>query len=481
VCNFYVVENLIVRCINPGILSIASYLDTKDYRVEILDMSEDTDFSALTSGLKEEMPWIVGVSRSTGFNYLSSMECARIAKQLCPEALVIAGGQHVGPLGMIAPEECPWFDVVVKYEGELVTEQLLEQYGRQGSEYDCSAIPGIAYRHDGRIAETRGYPGLLDLNEAPFPNHELYPDFRKFNPYVEESRGCFFHCRYCTSNFTNEGVIRVKKHDRFLAELEHALALYGTGPIYPKLLASTFGTNVENTLRIAEGIGDLGIRWTSGFRVDSPWAKYLDELYRSGFRICSAGLESASAEILERMGKTRKPTVYLERAQRLIDAVSRHDGLMLKIKIMFYIGETPKTIKESLHFLLKNSHGIAEVQCPPVFAFPGVPFLQNLSDLEVECGCSLIRRGDWERVHIYPVKPSRYFTFEEIAGLSNTLEEIFSPEHIYYEVNQYTYGLEDEDEIRENGRKGSFRPRDRFSGPVVLASSCFGSGDKGLV
>lgn len=451
---FSVVGNLIVRCINPGILSIASYLDAQGYKVRILDLSEESDFSSLLECLEKDTPWVAGISCSTGFNYLSSIECSRIIRQLCPETLIIAGGQHIGPLGTTALRECPWLDVVVKYEGELVTEQLLEHYARRGRACDLSVVPGIAFRQGDSLIDNAALPKLLDLNDAPFLNYELYPNFRKFNPYVEESRGCPHRCRYCLSNFTNLGAIRVKRYDRFLAELDHAVHLYGTEPLYP-ILASTFGINAENTLRIAEGMRGLGIRWNTEFRVDNPWPEYLGELYHSGLRILSVGLESASPEVLHRMGRTRNPPAYIEQAQKLIERVSQLGDLMLKVKIMFYAGETPRTIRETLQFLLRNADGITEMQFSPVFAFPGAPFTVDFPALEAECGCSLVRTADWEKLHLYPVNLSRYFGFREISAFSNTLERIFSPEHSYYDVNQYTYGLADEDGIRV-GLQGKF-------------------------
>jgi len=451
--TLYIADNQIVRCINPGILSIASYIQAKGNNVEIIDLLECTDLAPLQEALTQQQPWIIGISCSHGFSYLSTLACAKLARNLCPDSLIVVGGQHVGPLGKIVLTESEGIDIVVKYEGELPTEKLISHFARHGRKVPPNHVPGIVYREpNGKIGENFEPPEFLDLNDMPYLAFELYPNYKTFNPYVEESRGCFFKCDYCLANYTNLSRIRVKRSDRFLDELKHTIALYGKDPLYP-ILASTFGTRVQNTLQIADGMRDLGIRWTTEFRIDSAWPKYLDAMYNSGFRIATIGLESASPEILLRMNKTKQPDRYLDHAQKLVDTSANYDDLLLKFNIILYIGETPKTIRETLTFLLRNADKLAAVRFSPLFGFPGTPFLDNFEKYSQQFGATLITDGHWGQTHISPVNISRYFSFEECSTFSNTLEKLFTDDKVYFEANQYTYGLEDVDEIKRKVTK----------------------------
>lgn len=447
--TLYIPGNQIVRCINPGILSIATHIHSKGYEVEIVDLLESASLDPLTKVLTHQQPWVIGISCSHGFNYLSTLECARHARTLSPDSLIVVGGQHAGPLGKMVLAECEEIDVVVKYEGELPTEKLVSHFSRWGRKKPPSHIPGIVFRdQDGKIKENSELPEFLDLNEMPFLEFELYPNFRRFNPYVEESRGCFFGCNYCLANHMNLSQIRVKRSDRFLAELRNTIKLYGQEPLYP-ILASTFGTQVGNTLEIIEGMRDLGIQWTTELRVDGAWPRYINSMYNSGFRIATIGLESASPEILLRMNKTKHPEKYILQAQELINKSANYEDLLLKFNIIFYIGETPLTVRSTLSFLLPNAENLAAVRFSPLFGFPGTPFLDNFDDYSKRFGASLIDTGFWSQTHIYPINVSNYFSFEECASFSNTLEKLFTDSEVYFKANQYTYGLEDVDGIKE--------------------------------
>lgn len=447
--TLYIANNQIVRCINSGILSIASYIHAKGREVAIVDLLQRPDLDPLRDSLARQHPRVIGISCSHGFSYLPTLACAQLARQVSPGSLIVVGGQHIGPLGRRVFADSQHIDIVVKYEGEVPTDRLISHFERYGPERPPSDIAGLVYRDaEGSVRDSEGTPTFVDLDEMPFLEFELYPEYKSFNPYVEESRGCSFGCNYCSANHMNLARIRVKSYDRFLAELKHTATLYGTDPLYP-VLASTFGTRVDNTMRIVEGMRNVGVRWTTELRADGAWPMLLDAMYESGFRIATVGLESASPEILIRMNKTKHPEQYISRARELITTSAQYPDLLLKLNVILYIGETPQTIRETLSFLLRYSCKLAAVRFSPLFGFPGSPFLRRFAESFSDCGASLVTEGYWGASHVYPVNVSRYFSFDECARLSNILEKVFTDEEVYFKANQYTYGLKDVEEIRE--------------------------------
>ena len=84
-------------------------------------------------------------------------QIARLAKLYHPNIITIGGGPQMSPL----PEEAFGygdFDVVVQREGEDIVGQLcdvlMEHPGADRNQY-LNKIPGISYREDGHIVETR--------------------------------------------------------------------------------------------------------------------------------------------------------------------------------------------------------------------------------------------------------------------------------------------------------------------------------------
>jgi radical SAM superfamily enzyme YgiQ (UPF0313 family) len=258
----------------------------------------------------------------------------------------------------------------------------------------------------------------------PFLDFELYPNYKRYTPLVEESRGCPFACNFCASTFIYRRNIRVKKYERVIRELDNTIGVYGQEVPY-WLLASTFGVNYQNTVNLAVELKKRDIRWRTELRVDCPWEKYLSLLYDSGFRICNVGMESASPEILLRMGKTPNPARYIEKASKLIKAVSQLKDLKLRFNIMMYIGETPKTLRETLQFLSDNASHIDSVWASTVFVYPSTPLALEFQRLQGIHKCELVQTRYANQTHLYPCRVSEYFSFEASALLCDVIGKCF--------------------------------------------------------
>jgi radical SAM superfamily enzyme YgiQ (UPF0313 family) len=63
------------------------------------------------------------------------------------------------------------------------------------------------------------------------------------------------------------------------------------------------------------------------------------------------GVETASEDMLKRMGKAQEPEIYLAKLERLISEVSPHVTSMVLMLILGFPGETRKTLLETFQFL----------------------------------------------------------------------------------------------------------------------------------
>jgi len=437
-------ENLKMAAINPGLLSIATYLDSKGIPVVICDLSIAEDFNILRQIIENFKPDIIGISSMSAFDYIETLNCLKIAAEERPQALRVAGGQHIGMLGVSALIDSPELQVLAKYEGEKVMEDIVLHIQNN---QPLSDIAGIVVREGTDIHDSSRISDLVPLDNIPPLKYELYPNFRQFTPFVEESRGCPARCEYCTSARMNRGKIRYKNIEHFEVEINRAIDLWGKDHVFATLAAS-FGMRSKPTLELAKVFSRVNVKWTTEFRADCNWEAYLDQLYEAGLVVVNVGMESASPEILINMNKTKNPEYYLAKTRQLVKRISQMPKLALRLNVIFYVGETPKTVKETISFLVENAYGIASVLYSPVFITPGSELEKNFQRYEEKYGARLVSSPYWDRRRLKLCQPSKYFSFEESVYTSNALEKVFSTPEGWFASEAYHY-RQDQKELKQ--------------------------------
>lgn len=432
-------ENLKMAAINPGLLCIATYLDSKGIDVAICDLSIIEDFDILRRKIREFEPDIIGVSSMSAFDYIEALICLRIAFEERPQALRVAGGQHIGMLDVVAFEDSPELQVLAKHEGEAV---MLEIVDCVKNNQPLSSICGLIVRDGNKIHSNNFMSKLVALDDIPPLKYELYPDFKQFTPFVEESRGCPARCEYCTSTKMNDGKIRFKSTDHFETELNHAIELWGKDHVFA-ILAASFGMRVKPTLELAKVLARADIKWTTEFRVDCHWEEYIDQLHDAKFTVANVGMESASPEVLINMNKTKNPDFYLAKTRDLIKRISKMPGLSLRVNVMFYAGETPQTMRETLSFLTENMYGIDSILYSPVFITPGSNLDKNFPMYEKKYGAKRMASPYWHKRRLALCQPSKHFSFEEAIYVSNAMEKIFSTPEGWLASEEYHYSRDE--------------------------------------
>ena len=129
-------------------------------------------------------------------------QIARQAKQYHPDIVTVGGGPQMGPLAEEA-FEYGHFDVVVQREAEDIIGQLCDvllTYRSSQRDTYLNKIPGISYRCDGQIVQTRR-AGLVSPDFVELPDFSSIKDLSATNPLaggvLETVRGCTEKCTYC--------------------------------------------------------------------------------------------------------------------------------------------------------------------------------------------------------------------------------------------------------------------------------------------
>ena len=165
---------------------------------------------AIRKFLEEFRPAVVGIrgfsSQADEFPIV-----ARIAKDVDPKVVVLAGGPHAST-NSPSLYKIKDIDYVAPYEGDEVLVEVLENVmaGRSND-----GVMGLGRGDaDGQPLINPARPQIKDLDTLPFPDYDVInldayqgrlamTDFltrRKFTS-LFTSRGCYYACSYCHTNF----------------------------------------------------------------------------------------------------------------------------------------------------------------------------------------------------------------------------------------------------------------------------------------
>jgi anaerobic magnesium-protoporphyrin IX monomethyl ester cyclase len=443
------------KTLNFGILAIASYLVENTLQVSIFDpqVVETTNpLEALCSLIKRERPAIIGLSCISGFGYKSFKKYTFKLKKEFPNTLIVGGGQnHIGILAKTILEECPSLDLIVKGEGEQIVFELFQSIKNGGG---FQHIPNIVYRDSsGTLIETSTNDSM-NLDIIPKLNYSLYPEFRRFPPAIEVSRGCPYKCTFCSSI---QKTLRKKNVSDIISEVENIISIYNLGSISIYFEAPVLSFNSEEIIEITEYRvkKKLNFSWRAETRVEYLSVKRIHNLFESGMRVVDVGMESGSENLLSNMNKTHNPNHYLQMLSAALPEFYGM-GLLAKLNILFYLGEDIHTLNETLNYLNNHKKYVQALSAYPVLMYPGSRLFHMRDDI-LKLGGSIVSSQDWEKRHLYPINPSKEFTYEELQNIGiiigksyQDIKTFFTQKSMGYFSPGTTYEEFEEDANRYN-------------------------------
>ena len=157
------------------------------------------------------------------WNIREVLAAARVIKASSPRTRLLIGGPEVSYHSRRYLEQHEWIDWICAGEGELTfPELLLQQLREPGAVPD--SIPGMCFRHDGRVGMAPARSFNPNLNDLPSPHLlGLYGvDPVRGTSYMETTRGCPFVCTYCdygrNQPYYEYGLERFRQEIRYLRD-----------------------------------------------------------------------------------------------------------------------------------------------------------------------------------------------------------------------------------------------------------------------
>ncbi|MCE4619110.1 MAG: B12-binding domain-containing radical SAM protein [Desulfurococcales archaeon] len=395
-----------------GLAYLASVLERDGHKVRIIDSPTlELDIEGWLKEVKSWSPDVLGFSVLTPLAPKTYEAISRI-REVVPNIPIVLGGPH--PTFMYKEALENGADIVVLGEGEESFRDLvntLERYGIDPSK--LSGVRGLAYRHDGKVKFTGFRDPIGDLDKIPWPARHLLPmdRYTLFGKpirvaHIMASRGCPFGCIYCSTSYFWGRRVRFRTPVDVADEIEYVADKYRV-----KYIVFTDDELLINKRFVRELLGELKSRgldlpFACGARVDHLSRSIMRLLFENNCATIYVGVESASQETLNRIGKR----ITLEQARRVFEWKREIGGYMVASFILGFPWETIRDMENTIKLAIELDPDYA--QFTVLTPYPGTPLFEYAKRH------NLIEDWNWEHyTTIRPVMRGFKFTRSQLGWM----------------------------------------------------------------
>jgi len=286
-----------------GLAYLHSYLEKQNNEVETLflnNYSHDDCFKKIIKKINEFKPNIVGFQVLTQ-NRVSTYRLIEYVNENYPEIKIVLGGIHATIMYDQLLKKYP-FVVVVIGEGEITLSELSEKI--KSLNFNLATIKGIAFNENG-VIKLNPYRELIEnLDELPFPKHEVFFQGNRKCGIILTARGCPFNCSFCSLDLITRRRVRYRTMVNVMAEIEWMIKKF---PSMTDLWIQddTFFVNNMRVIEFCDEIIKRGIKlnFICSARFKPISAELVKKIQRANFKKIFFGLESGDDEILKKCHK----------------------------------------------------------------------------------------------------------------------------------------------------------------------------------
>ena len=343
-----------------GIASIAGHLRRAGYiNISIIDgcylakkHGYERSFQIIGEEIKKSRPFIVGCTLHSSMLEETERVCEYAFQS---DSQLIIGGHGATVCHEVTARNFhtrarvwnPSSNVaVVRGEGEETAKQLVDALFQGISLY---GIEGVTF-HDGNEVVVNPIRELLDMNTLALPAMDLLPPPSEYGGWfnVEESRGCVFHCSFCSIRGMYP-VTRLKDPERIRIEVEQASKL-GADKVY--LTGDLTLLDTGRAKAISEIIRSCGLQWSTSAHPSliRKAKSILPVLKSSGLACLEVGIEAGSQRSLDIFNKGTTPKM-----NRLGIRILEREGILPWLHfIPFHPYMNMRDLYENMMFMGRN-------------------------------------------------------------------------------------------------------------------------------
>lgn len=354
-----------------GLAYLQSYLEhtrpDKDEFVNLYlnNVPYEECYSTIIKSLNDFKPDVFGVSIMT-HSRVSAYKMIEYAHKNFPETKILVGGMHPTVMWEQFAKKYPYV-TIVRGEGEKTFHNIIEALDKGDS---LKEIPGVAYWEGEEVFTTGNAPLIDDLDDLPFPKHELFVDENKGMANLLTSRGCPYRCNFCVLDWMSKRQVRFRSGDDIADEVEMILEKFpSVRTIW--IHDDAFMINKNRTIEFCEAIINRGIKTqfvaSARFRPISEEVVY--KMEEAGFVQVLFGLESGAEEVIKGMRKG----ISKEHVRYGLDLFAKTSMKATAFIIAGLPGETDETIDETIDFVqeLQNINYLFYDDIGVAMVYPG--------------------------------------------------------------------------------------------------------------
>jgi len=333
-----------------GILSIASYLESKNHKVKIYDRTVDK--TKLETVIESFRPEIAGISL---MSYKSIGDALFVAKALKEEEIKVVFG---GPLPSVVPEltlKYNFIDIISLGEGEATWLELAEFYENGGS--DLSKIRGIAFKNPEGETVYTGERDFIDLRLLAPLNWKLINVPKYFQSsygckkmlYLYSAKGCPHSCTFCYNKDFHRCTYRKRPFEILLDEIKYLVNNYAMDGVY--FADELWCRNKKEMFDICTKLKELNLDFVWGCQTRIGLFDEEDFVYmhECGCRWIFFGIESGYEKILKKINKN----ISYDKIEDTFHACKKANIACIGSFIAGFPDETTDDLKQTINLINK--------------------------------------------------------------------------------------------------------------------------------
>ncbi len=353
-----------------GLASLMSYVAAKGHEYDVAIVNTRDDYKNVINTIKRMETGVIGyTSVSSQFMYVK--ELSQVVRKECGESIIqVCGGIHptIYPGAIL---EADALDGIFVGEGEYPFSEFLE---RVEKDLPYNDVKNFAYNDNDTLIKNDLYPLISNLDELPFPERDKYSFATKFLDRDKGlavfwfTRGCPFHCTYCSNHaIANTYDMKVMKPrfrspDSCMEELKLVIGKYDVRLV--EIGDDTFGLSKKWAEEFCEKYASqINVPFRAKLRCNLVTRELMEMLKEAGCIHIYSAIESGNDYIRNEVLKRNMSK------EQIINAYSLYKEYNMASGACFMIGvpqETEDTIWETINInkIIKPSNSRANIFYP---------------------------------------------------------------------------------------------------------------------
>ena len=406
-----------------GLAYLQSYIEhhrpNKDQFVNLYlnNVPYDVCYDTIKKSLKEFKPDVLGLSLMT-HSRVSAFRMIEYTHEHHPDVRIVIGGMHPTVMWQQIAEKYPYI-TIVRGEGEITFHKLIEAFENDGP---LDKIPGVAY-YDGESVFTTGNRALIDdLDDLPFPKHELFVRQGKTMANLLTSRGCPYRCNFCVLDWMSQRKVRFRSGENIADEVEMLLKKF------PSITTiwihdDAFMINKNRTIEFCDAIIERGIKtqFVASARFRPISDEVVNKMEQAGFVHVLFGLESGADDVIKGM----KKGISKDHVRYGMNLFGKTGMKATAFLITGLPGETDETIEETINFVqeIQNINYLFYDEIGVAAIYPGTEMYAMARATGKISDEYWLTDGD---IPHYTIEHGGVYTYEKLLEMKETIRKSVS-------------------------------------------------------